>query len=82
MSFFINYNTNTGFTIDTYRNPNCAFGEITDVVKAINNEDENVCCSLDGAKDALEDGSIWEDSDQTAIEALHTYITDFERTFL
>ena len=74
MNEFINYDKHTGLSINTYRNPDATLGDITDVVAAVKNGDESVCCDLDGALDALEDGTLWTDDDQETIEYIHDEI--------
>ncbi len=73
-NYFNNYDKNTGLSIDTFRNPSATMGEITDLVEAVKNGDESVVCQLEGAKDALEDGMIWGDGDQEALEEVHNTI--------
>lgn len=79
MSDFINYTPMTGVTIDSYRKPEGSFNDdvrgLVDDVRA----GRPGCCDLDGALAALEDGSLWTDEDQEAIESVHAAIKDFER---
>lgn len=87
MNYFINYSINTGLSINTYRDPNASFGDITDLVKAVAAGDESVSCALDdgehaSAKAALEDGSLWQASEQDAIERIHALICEFEAEHL
>lgn len=78
-NYFINYDQHTGLSIETFRNPSASIGDITDLVEAVKNGDESVVCQLEGAKDALEDGSIWQDDDQSALEEVHDFISRFEK---
>jgi transcriptional regulator with XRE-family HTH domain len=78
-TMFINYDKNTGLSIDSFRNPSATVGDITDLVAAVKTEDESITCQLEGAKDALEDGSIWQDDDQEALEEVHDFIARFEK---
>lgn len=75
---FINYAPQTGITVNTYRYPGAYYGEICDVVDAYAyRELEAVCCDLDGALTALEDGD-WQKRyvkvPPSALEALHDAI--------
>jgi hypothetical protein len=78
-NYFINYDKNTGLSIDTFRNPSATIGEITDLVEAVRTGNESVSCQLEGAKDALEDGMIWGDGDQAALEEVHDLIIRFNK---
>jgi hypothetical protein len=75
---FINYDVNEGLSIDSFRNANASIGDIADLAMAYQNADENVYCDLEGAKDALEDGSFWDGLSitQETLEILHSFITD------
>lgn len=79
-NYFINYDQHTGLSIDTFRNPSASIGDITDLVEAVKNGDESVVCHLEGAKDALEDGMIWGDGDQEALEEVHDLIIRFSKS--
>ena len=78
MALFINFDSMKGITINTHRN-NGNFGEITDFVDDYQDE-IHCCCPLDGAKEALEDGALWQGSSVTTetLEAIHAAITFFE----
>lgn len=77
-TYFINYDATVDhISINTFRKPAASAGDICDVVAGIR-AGESVCCDLDGAKDALEDGSLWTDEDQPALEALHWAIREAE----
>jgi hypothetical protein len=80
MNYFINFDVNTGISINSYRQ---AVGYFNDSVEGLVDDIVNGdcgCCPLDGAKHALEDGELWAGSDATAeiLEELHAAITDFE----
>jgi hypothetical protein len=80
MKYFINFNVNTGISIDTYRgasgyaNSDVA-GLVDDIVNGVDGN-----CPLEGAKEALEDGAVWSNSAATpdVLELLHGTITHFE----
>jgi len=73
-NYFINYDKNTGLSIDTFRYPSATVGDITDLVEAVRTGNESVSCQLEGAQDALEDGMIWGDGDQGALEEVYNTI--------
>ena len=73
MNYFINFDPLTGFSVTTYRNQVTWCGDVTDLVSDARSNNA-ACCPIDGAKDALEDGSLWEDDDQETIEDLHNVI--------
>lgn len=78
MNYFINYDPNTGISINTYRQTNgYANDDVVELVADIV-AGRPGCCPLEGAKDALEDGSLWNDKDQEAIEAIHNLIQEHE----
>ena len=64
---FINYNVNTGIS------------DVTGLVDDILAERDG-CCPLGGAKDALEDGTLWAGSDATTemLEEIHSAICEWE----
>lgn len=71
MTQFINFDPEYhGLTINTYRRANAVDGTVRDLVEGIDKE-YPVCCPLDGALDALEDSSFWDDEQQDLIETLH-----------
>ena len=61
MNYFLNYTPTAGISINSFRKPETSFGELADLVRAVTKENENVSCSLEGAKDALEDGAYLEE---------------------
>lgn len=78
MTHFINFDPMSGVSIDTFRKPE---GSANDDVRGLVEDihaDRPGCCDLDGAKAALEDGSLWSDDDQKTLELLHSAIRDFE----
>lgn len=78
---FINYDHTTDtLTIDSFRKPNAAAGDIMDLVAAITAKDESICYSgdFDAALAATEDGSIWKDEEQQALEDLHHLINSHD----
>jgi hypothetical protein len=72
---YINYHSAYGFSIKTYAAH--SVGDITDLVKTVRKEGY-VSCDLAGAKEALMDGSLWEDRDLEAIGAIFAAIGDWE----
>ena len=79
MNFFINYDPQIGVTIATHRKPDAV--AVDDVIVLVDYvlSEQSCCCPLDGSKDALEDGSLWNNIDQPAIELIHAAITDHEK---
>lgn len=77
---FINY-TDQGITINPFRKPECLHGDLADLINAAASSNEYVCCNLEGAKDALEDGDYLGriGADQETVEAIHSAICDYER---
>ena len=79
MNTFINYSTNNGLTIDTFRDPSASVTDIADIASAISLEStESLTCSIEGNElDILEDGSYWNGSNatQAALETLHDLIS-------
>jgi hypothetical protein len=75
---FLNYNINTGLSITS--EPASTVGDIGDLALTYQNHDGNISCKLDGAKDALEDGSFWQGYNVTAetLEVIHAFITENE----
>lgn len=76
---FINYHPVTGVSINTYREPGGYFnddvcGLVSDMVS-----EQPGCCPLEGSREALEDGGLWEDYEQAIIEHLHGFITEWEK---
>jgi hypothetical protein len=80
MKMFLNYDVNTGLSINSGRIPNASVGDIADLALAYQSGNENVCCQLAGAKDALEDGSFWQGASvtQETLEMIHAFITENE----
>lgn len=77
---FINYDVNTGLSINTFRKPNgYANDDIGGLVEDVLAE-KNTCCPPEGAKELLEDGSCWNGSNVTPElpEELHALICDYE----
>ena len=77
---FINYTVNAGVTINSYRNATGYYnddvtGLIDDIVAELSG-----CCPLEGAKAALEDGTLWNGSDATpeVLEEIHNAICEYE----
>lgn len=77
---FINYQLKTGLSITTDRLPGASAGDIVDLTIAFEIGTGGVCCDLDGAKDALEDGAVWEDTpiSQETLEEIHALICEHE----
>lgn len=76
MAHFINYDAQLdNVFIATYRQASGYTNEdITGLVDDMKNN-QSGCCPLEGSLNALEDGSLWEDEDQTILELLHHKIT-------
>lgn len=78
---FINYSPLTGVSINSFRQPSGYANWDVDglVVDIIAGRDSS--CRLEGAKDALEDGSLWPDNDvvQEVLEEVHAAICDWEK---
>ena len=77
MTHFINYSPVTGLSIKTFRNTGAFNGDVVGLVDDIMDGREG-CCELDGALDALEDGSLWSDEQQEVLEDLHALIRRWE----
>lgn len=78
MTYFINFAPMTGVSINTFRKPEgYANDDVRGLVEDIRANRAGTC-DLDGAKAALEDGSLWNDDGQEALELLHSAISDFE----
>ena len=78
MTYFINFGPVSGVSINTYRKPE---GSANDDVRGLVEDiraNRAGCCDLEGAKAALEDGSLWSDDDQETLELLHDVIRNFE----
>ena len=78
MSKFLNFDINSGLSISTSRSPQATVGDIADVTLAYQNCDENVCCDLEGAADALCDGEYLKGTDltQAAVEDVYNFIIE------
>lgn len=77
---FINYSANSGISINSFRNPNgYANSDVTGLVDDIAGGRDG-CCPLEGAKAALEDGSLWQGSNATQeiLEEIHAAITEWQ----
>lgn len=77
---FINYNVNTGISINTYRHASgYANSDVTGLIDDIL-AGRHGNCPLDGAKDALEDGALWQGSNATQeiLEEIHAAICEWE----
>ena len=78
MNWFINYRPEIGFSVNGWRVPG---GYFNDDVLGLVDDVLGECagsCPLDGAKDALEDGSLWADGMENILESLHYAIAPFE----
>jgi hypothetical protein len=80
MKMFLNYDVNAGLSINSGMTPNASVGDIADLAIAYQNGNENVCCQLECAKNALEDGSFWQGTGvtQETLEMIHAFITENE----
>ena len=77
---FINYDENTGLSINTYRHPggyanSDVAGLVDDILAG-----HTGCCPLEGAIAVLEDGGMWAGSNATPalLEELHLLATEYE----
>jgi hypothetical protein len=78
MTDFINYNPMTGFSINTFRDSDGYYNDdVLGLVEDVQNGASS-CCMVEGAKDALEDGSLWTDAQQEIVESIHNAIVDNE----
>jgi len=75
---FINYMPDEGITISSRRQ--CYGYASCDVIGLVEDISAGVpgCCPLGGAQEALEDGSLWGDRDQSTLEAIHSAIRTWE----
>lgn len=75
---FINFNRNTGLSLNSYRNPSALAGDVSDILYAIENDGACITCDLEEAKDALEDDHYLSDMNitQETIEELRQFIVD------
>lgn len=82
MTLFISYTEIGGIQIKEYHYGGVG-GDIRDFALAVA-EKKDAYCKLDGAKDALEDGSIWVDDyasiNQETLEMLHDAITSYRKS--
>ena len=77
---FINYCPTYGVSINTYRSPRgYANSDVIGLADDILGYQPG-SCPLEGAKDALEDGSLWQDFDAQLLELLHDAITTYEKS--
>lgn len=76
---FINYSVNKGITINAYRNNGVMNDDVTYLAYDIL-AGRDGSCSLEGAKDALEDGTMWQGSAVTTeiLEDIHSAICEWE----
>lgn len=57
MTNFLNFTRQDGFSLNTYRKPSAQVGDLSDLLLAGLNRDEDICISVDDSiKDALQDG--------------------------
>jgi len=76
MNLFINFSPLAGYSVNTYRNPNGyanndVLGFVDDVFNGVDSS-----CPLEGAREALEDGSLWAGQGhmQETIEGVHDFL--------
>ena len=67
MELFINYSPVSGLSINSFRNNGYYNSNVVGLVEDIRTGCAS-CCPLEGALDALNDGSLWEGKDQEIIE--------------
>lgn len=59
---FINFNVNTGLSLNTYRSTNAVYGDLDELLQGM--EDEiNICCDAEGAIEMLEGAMYLHNSD-------------------
>lgn len=77
-TMFINYDINSGLSINSYRKAGFTCGDIGDIVVALDEGTECVCASLDGALDSLCDGFYLSGFpvSQDSVEAVYNYIKE------
>jgi hypothetical protein len=75
---FINFDVNAGLSINSFRKPGASVGDVGDLVAAVESGDECVSCDLDGAADALCDGSYLQglSVSQDAVEQVYNFIQE------
>lgn len=78
---YLNYCPVIGFSVSTAPQPDgyfnsCSVGFIEDLA-----QQKPSSCPLDGALDALEDGSLWLDDDaiKAALESAHGYLMEYTK---
>ncbi len=81
MDQFINYDVNAGLSINTFRKPGAAVGDIADLAAAFQSQDENVVCSLEGAKEALTSMDYFQGAEISTetLESIYEFIQDNEQ---
>lgn len=78
INYFINYDADTDhLSISTFRNTGYANSDVLSLVDGIHFSDSGNC-ELEGAKEALEDGSIWMDEDEHIVNQLLNLIQEHE----
>ena len=80
MAFFLNYDANKGLSINMHCKAGASIGDIGDLLKAYQDQTENVACGLEGAKNALEEGFYLAQlsGSQETVEAVHAFIVENE----
>jgi hypothetical protein len=74
------YSISLGADINTYRSPRgYANSDVIGLADDILGYQPG-SCPLKGAKDALEDGSLWQHFDAQLLELLHDAITTYEKS--
>ena len=79
MAYIINFSPVSGISIDRHRAPGASVDDDVRGLVADIRANRAGRCLLDGARDALEDGSLWEDDDQETLELLHATIRQAAR---
>jgi len=74
MSYFINFHRITGLSLSQTRDAEYLQADVTGLVDNMMDGHDG-CCPLEGAKDALEDGSLWKDEHQESLEAIHALLS-------
>ena len=78
-TLFLNYSVNTGLSINTFRNTGYFNDDVAGLVEDML-AGKNSSCDLEGALDAVRDGSLWSDNDdvQGVLEYIDAAICEYE----
>lgn len=75
---FINFNPNTGVTVTSYRSPDSLVGDVSDLLLAVECNDEPVTCSVDGVVGVLCDSDYLANLkvSQNTVETVYNALMD------